>query len=372
MSDTPLETAARRLSAALAPMRFSAPVSHVYNPFDYAWAGNVAYLRRFGQGPKRVVFVGMNPGPFGMVQTGVPFGEVAAVRDWMGIEAEITPPAEQNPKRPIEGFACTRSEVSGRRLWGLFAERFGDAQNFFAEHFVANYCPLAFFDHGRNVTPDKLPAHEAAPLYAACDEHLRDLVTSVHAEWVIGIGNWAEKRSSEALAGLPGLKFGRVEQDVEDIAVDEEILAEDARGVEVQLREQGADFENHPNIEYTEYIYDMADRMAAADLIVCRAGAATLGELCMLGRPALLVPSPYVAENHQEKNARALEKEGGCRVLLEKDANPQVLYDEIQDLLSDRDRLHRMGHDATKLAAHDASEKIYQEILWAIENHGKK
>ena len=137
-------------------------------------------------------------------------------------------------------------------------------------------------------------------------------------------------------------------------------------------KEQGADFDAHPNIEVTEYIYDMADRMAAADLIVCRAGAATLGELCMLGRPALLVPSPYVAENHQEKNARALEKEGGCRVLLEKDANPQVLYDEIQDLLSDRDRLHRMGHDATKLAAHDASEKIYQEILWAIENHGKK
>ena len=137
-------------------------------------------------------------------------------------------------------------------------------------------------------------------------------------------------------------------------------------------KEQGADFDAHPNIEVTEYIYDMADRMAAADLIVCRAGAATLGELCMLGRPALLVPSPYVAENHQEKNARALEKEGGCRVLLEKDANLQVLYDEIQDLLSDRDRLHRMGHDATKLAAHDASEKIYQEILWAIENHGKK
>ena len=137
-------------------------------------------------------------------------------------------------------------------------------------------------------------------------------------------------------------------------------------------KEQGADFDAHPNIEVTEYIYDMADRMAAADLIVCRAGAATLGELRMLGRPALLVPSPYVAENHQEKNARALEKEGGCRVLLEKDANPQVLYDEIQDLLSDRDRLHRMGHDATKLAAHDASEKIYQEILWAIENHGKK
>ena len=136
-------------------------------------------------------------------------------------------------------------------------------------------------------------------------------------------------------------------------------------------REQGADFENHPNIQYTEYIYDMADRMAAADLIVCRAGAATLGELCMLGRPALLVPSPFVAENHQEKNARALESAGGCRVLLEKDATPQKLYDEIGDMLSDPLRLHAMGENATVLAAHDASEKIYREILRAIENHGK-
>ena len=136
--------------------------------------------------------------------------------------------------------------------------------------------------------------------------------------------------------------------------------------------EQGADLKNHPNIEVTEYIYDMADRMAAADLVVCRAGAATLGELCMLGRPALLVPSPFVAENHQEKNARALEAAGGCRVLLEKDAVPQRLYDEVQDLLSDRERLHRMGQDATKLAAHDASEKIYREIMWAIGHHHNK
>ena len=136
-------------------------------------------------------------------------------------------------------------------------------------------------------------------------------------------------------------------------------------------KKQGADFAAHPNIQVTEYIYDMADRMAAADLVVCRAGAATLGELCMLGRPALLVPSPFVAENHQEKNARALETAGGCRVLLEKDASPERLYDEIQDLLSDPARLHQMGQDATKLAAHDASEKIYREIMWAIEHHNK-
>ncbi len=206
---TSLESAARRLSDALDGMRFAAPVSHVYNPLTYAWAPNALYLQRYGHGPKRVVFVGMNPGPFGMVQTGVPFGEIAAVRDWMGIEADVMRPPEENPKRPIEGFACPRSEVSGRRLWGLFAERFGTAEAFFAEHFVANYCPLAFFDGGRNLTPDKLPAAEQGPLLAACDAHLREVAAILQPEWVIGVGAWAEQRARLALEGLP-VRFGRV------------------------------------------------------------------------------------------------------------------------------------------------------------------
>ncbi|MDD3354824.1 uracil-DNA glycosylase family protein [Zoogloea sp.] len=206
---TPLESAARQLSERLQPMRFSAPVTHVYNPLDYAWAPNALYLQRFGQGRKRVVFVGMNPGPFGMVQTGVPFGEIAAVRDWMGIQGEVLKPPVENPRRPVEGFDCPRSEVSGRRLWGLFAERFGRAELFFAEHFVANYCPLAFFDGGRNVTPDKLPAAEQGPVLAACDAHLRQLVGVLQPEWVIGVGAWAEQRARAALADLP-LQFGRV------------------------------------------------------------------------------------------------------------------------------------------------------------------
>ena len=136
--------------------------------------------------------------------------------------------------------------------------------------------------------------------------------------------------------------------------------------------EQGAELAAHPNILITEYIYDMADRLAAADLVVCRAGAATMGELCLLGRPALLVPSPFVAENHQEKNARALGAAGGCRVLLEKDASPQALYDAIGEMLSDREALRCMGRAATALAAPDAGEKIYREILSAVEQHQNK
>ena len=204
-----LIVAARSLGASVDSLDFSAPVSHIYNPLNYAWAPHEQYLRRFGANRKKIIFVGMNPGPFGMVQCGVPFGEIEAVRDWMGIEAAVNKPALENPKRPVEGFACVRSEVSGRRLWGLFRQRFADANAFFAEHFVANYCPLAFFDHGRNLTPDKLPSAEADPLYAACDEHLKQIVSVLEPQWVIGIGGFAQARAIHALAGTD-VRVGKV------------------------------------------------------------------------------------------------------------------------------------------------------------------
>ncbi len=204
-----LIAAAGELSATVADFAFAAPVSHVYNPLTYAWAPHELYLRRFAASRKKVVFVGMNPGPFGMVQCGVPFGEIAAVRNWMGIEAKVDKPPRENPKRPVEGFACGRSEVSGRRLWALFQQRFGTANDFFAEHFVANYCPLAFFDNGRNLTPDKLPAAESTPLYAACDTHLRQLVAALEPQWVIGVGGFAETRAAEALSGM-SVRIGKV------------------------------------------------------------------------------------------------------------------------------------------------------------------
>jgi single-strand selective monofunctional uracil DNA glycosylase len=202
--------AAVALKEAVKPQRFSLPVTHVYNPLEYAWAAHEIYLRRYGAGRKRVVLLGMNPGPFGMVQTGIPFGEIAAVRDWMGIRAPIGQPQHPHPKRPVEGFACHRSEVSGRRLWGFFAERFGCAADFFAEHFVVNYCPLAFFDGaGRNVTPDKLPATQAASLFAACDAHLRQVVAALRPVWIIGVGDFAEKRARLGLEGHD-VQFGRI------------------------------------------------------------------------------------------------------------------------------------------------------------------
>lgn len=197
--------AARELSAALATLSFPPPVAHVYDPLQYAWAPYEAYVRRYGAGRKRVVLLGMNPGPFGMMQTGVPFGEVASVRDWMGIESSVGRPAHEHPKRPIEGFACRRSEVSGRRLWGWAAERFGTADAFFAEWFVLNWCPLALLEaSGRNFTPDKLPAAHRRAVAAACDRHLAAALDALAPEWAIGVGGFAETRLSTVLAGEAG------------------------------------------------------------------------------------------------------------------------------------------------------------------------
>ena len=200
MSGDALVAAARTLYNAVDSLQFSAPVTHTLNPLDYAWAPHEQYLRKFGRGKKRVVFLGMNPGPFGMVQVGVPFGEVNAVRDWMKIEAPVAQPKVPNPSRPVEGFACNRSEISGQRLWALFSQRFPSADDFFADHFVLNYCPLAFFDKARNVTPDKLSKAESTPLYAACDAHLRACVDALQPDWIIGIGKFAETQARAALA----------------------------------------------------------------------------------------------------------------------------------------------------------------------------
>lgn len=199
-----LVAAARRLRDAVDKLTFTAPVTHVYNPLRYAWRAHEIYLRRYGNGPKRVLFLGMNPGPFGMAQTGVPFGQVAAVRDWLAIETRIDRPPDEHPKRPVTGFNCHRNEVSGERLWGLFARRFGTPEKFFRDHLVVNYCPLAFLEEsGRNRTPDKLPPRERAALFAVCDEHLREIVRLLEPQWLIGVGDFATKRAHEAITDSP-------------------------------------------------------------------------------------------------------------------------------------------------------------------------
>jgi single-strand selective monofunctional uracil DNA glycosylase len=206
----PLVQISRDLSRELGRLRFREPITHVYDPLVYARAPHEAYLERWGKGPKEVVFLGMNPGPFGMAQTGVPFGDVTLVRDWVGIAGKVGRPAKEHPARPITGFDCPRGEVSGQRLWGFARDTFGTPEPFFARFFVANYCPLAFMEAtGKNFTPDKLPKDEQGPLFEACDRALVRMAEALRPGMVIGVGAFAEKRASLALADR-SLRIGTI------------------------------------------------------------------------------------------------------------------------------------------------------------------
>ncbi len=205
-----VQAAVRQLCRDVARLRFAMPVTHVYNPLEYARTPHSRYLRAYGNSRKVVLFLGMNPGPFGMAQTGVPFGDVESVRDWLGIVGPVSRPPSEHPKRPVRGFECPRREVSGARLWGAVARHFGTPERFFARHFITNFCPLVFIeDGGRNRTPDKLPAGERAPLFSACDRHLRRVVDIFEPDWVVGIGAFATERAREAL-GERKLRIGRI------------------------------------------------------------------------------------------------------------------------------------------------------------------
>lgn len=200
------------LAARLKSLRFGPPVTHVYNPLVYAGGAHAEYLARFGSTtPREVVLLGMNPGPWGMAQTGVPFGEVEIVRDWLGIRQAIGKPCREHPKRLVQGFDCLRSEVSGRRLWGWARDRFKTPEIFFQRFFVANYCPLMFLEQsGRNRTPDRLPQPERDPLLEICDEALRRVVAILQPKFLVGVGQFAATRARVALGSSPPCEIGRI------------------------------------------------------------------------------------------------------------------------------------------------------------------
>ncbi len=191
-------------------LAFGPPVACVYNPLDYAWGPHRAYLESYGRGSREVLLVGMNPGPYGMAQTGVPFGDKDLVRDWLGIEAPVGRPAREHPRRPIAGFDCPRGEVSGQRLWGWARDRWESPEAFFERFFVGNYCPLVFMEEsGRNRTPDKLPKDEREALFAVCDRALADTIDCLRPAWVLGVGRFAERRV-RAVTGGRDLVTGEV------------------------------------------------------------------------------------------------------------------------------------------------------------------
>ncbi len=204
--------AARTLSerceelAAMLP----APVSIVYNPLQYAWDVHLDYLTNYGGSGAKTVVLGMNPGPWGMGQTGVPFGDVDKVRDYLGLTGEVRQPPSIHPKRPVHGLSTSRNEVSGTRLWGIIEEVLGDARSAHSHIFVVNHCPLLMFDErGGNLTPEKLRGSVARELMAECDLHLGRVVEALGASRIIGVGAYAEKQAKIAVAGR-GIEVLRV------------------------------------------------------------------------------------------------------------------------------------------------------------------
>jgi UDP-N-acetylglucosamine--N-acetylmuramyl-(pentapeptide) pyrophosphoryl-undecaprenol N-acetylglucosamine transferase len=125
-----------------------------------------------------------------------------------------------------------------------------------------------------------------------------------------------------------------------------------------KVKEKGIDLENTPSIDMREYIYNMPTVMAAADVIISRAGASTCNEIGACGTPCILVPSPNVTNNHQEKNARVLADQGAAVLMLEKDCTPETMYAQIKDLLADSDRRLKMTQALHTLVRLDSAERI--------------
>jgi len=192
---------ARRLAREASALRWRTP-SHVYNPLDYAWSAHAEYLARYGAKRGRVLLLGMNPGPWGMAQTGVPFGDVVMVREWFGIETRLGAALpRQHRKYPILGMACHRNEGSGSRLWRWAESRLGPPRAFFSRFFVWNYCPLLFIADGHNLTPEHLSRRESKALTAVCDRALAAMIRVLEPSAVVGIGRYAEARARKLFGG---------------------------------------------------------------------------------------------------------------------------------------------------------------------------
>ncbi|XP_050590337.1 single-strand selective monofunctional uracil DNA glycosylase [Bombus affinis] len=184
------------LAAELRKITFRLPVEYVYSPLEYAFNIHTMYVQKYCNTVKKILFLGMNPGPWGMSQTGVPFGEISMVRDWLKICGHVGKPAKEQPNRKVTGFQCTRSEISGKRLWGLFQELCKSPEKFFEHAYIHNYCPIALMNKkGCNITPAEIKGPEIQILHSACDKALADAIKILKVEIIIGIGGYAEKRA---------------------------------------------------------------------------------------------------------------------------------------------------------------------------------
>ena len=187
-------------AASLKGLTFGDKVAHVYNPLEYAAEPHKNFVKKYLNCSKAVLFLGMNPGPFGMAQNGVPFGDTGFVKNWLGVFGEVTHPVVEHPKRVIKGLNCTRKEVSGTRFWGLAQKTCGNAEKFFKNCFVANFCPLLFLSHtGSNIIPSKLPLAKRRMLEEICSEYLLQYIQFLNCKIIVAVGKYAEEQVRKTL-----------------------------------------------------------------------------------------------------------------------------------------------------------------------------
>ncbi|XP_022186401.2 single-strand selective monofunctional uracil DNA glycosylase isoform X2 [Nilaparvata lugens] len=180
-------------------------VEYIYNPLEYAYDVHKNFVHKYCSSSKKILFLGMNPGPWGMMQTGVPFGDVISVKKWLKITGVIRKPLKEHRLRPVSGFDCKRIEVSGKRFWA-FAQQLshGNPALFFSNCFVHNYFPLVLMtESGKNVTPADLKPAEKKELESVCDESLCSVIDLLQIEVIIAIGRYTEKRVNAALKKTP-------------------------------------------------------------------------------------------------------------------------------------------------------------------------
>lgn len=194
-----------RQSELLSRINFGSKVSYVYSPLVYARETHECFVRKYCRTKKTIIFLGMNPGPYGMAQNGVPFGDREHVVGWLSISGRVYKPQDEHPRRPVLGLDCRRREVSGQRFWSLLRELTAGGELLRGPWFVHNYCPLAFLlPSGANLTPNRLPLEARQQLQAICDAALLSVLDLLRPETVVGIGRYARDRALAALATAEG------------------------------------------------------------------------------------------------------------------------------------------------------------------------
>ena len=188
-------------------------IEFAYNPLDYAWKPHEYYLRKYGSLGAKTIIMGMNPG-HGMGNTGIPFGCPKKVKNYLKIvNLNVKKPRKEHPKREIMGLECKKPEISGKRIWNLIEEIYGPPSVAFKNIFVLNHFPLWMFNaSGQNITPDKLNLSESKKIFDICNKHLADVINTLHADTIIGVGKYAHKMAKLAImeTKLPHVKVKEI------------------------------------------------------------------------------------------------------------------------------------------------------------------